>query len=270
MSASGAGRWTCTQALILANVVVFALRFLLSVTGGEEALVRLFALHPAAVAQGWLWQVGTYAFLHGDLWHILWNMLFLWWFGQELESAYGAARYLRFYLASGLVGGIAYVAWGLLSPGRAGYAVGASACVMGVVVLSACREPRRIIHLLLFFVLPIPIQLRYFALVFVAGDLIGFAHGAGGVAHVAHLGGAAWAGAYWLARERGWDLRLARLFRFRRRRLRLHASRAHGPSAEMRAEVDRLLAKISQGGIDALSKAEQEYLARASRQFRQQ
>ena len=264
--AADTARWTWTKGLILVHCVVFAAQLLFG-----DFLTRWLALHPADLLhRGFLWQIATYTFLHGNLWHLVWNMLFLWWFGQDLESALGSSRFLRFYAGGVVVGALGYVAWALIRQDPWGYAVGASAGVMGVVVLCAFREPRRIIHLLLFLVLPVPIQLRFLAMVYVAGDVIGIFQGAQGVAHAAHLGGAAWAALYWVASQRIWGgVRWPWPVRLRRRgRLKLVEPPQEGPSPEMRAEVDRLLTKISRSGIDSLSPSEKDYLARASREFR--
>ena len=81
--------------LLIANGAVFLLMALLSAftSPGVDGWVNLhFGLVPAlAVLHGWIWQFVTYAFVHdpGSIWHILFNMLFLWWFGRDVEDLYG-------------------------------------------------------------------------------------------------------------------------------------------------------------------------------------
>lgn len=254
--------WTWTKRIILANVVLFLAQLFF-----DSFFKAWFALHPEdVVGRGFVWQLVTYTFLHdtGGIFHLFFNMLFLWWFGSELEEAYGGRRFLALYTASGVFGGIAHVAAAYLWKGGGGYALGASACVMGVLALAALRDPRRIVYL--WMIVLIPVQLRFLALFYVAVDFLGFARGGGGVAYAAHLGGAAWGALWWLARERGVSLGLPLR---RRRRLKLVQPHSEdGPSPEMRAEVDRLLAKISTDGLDALTASEKQYLARVSREFR--
>lgn len=254
--------WTWTRILIVANVSVFLVQAF-----AEGFLVRWLALHPEDLLErGFVWQLASYTFLHDGLniFHLFFNMLFLYWFGTELEEAYGARRFMGLYLTSGAFGGLSQVAaWRLLdSPGR--YLVGASACVMGVLIACTFRDPKRPMYL---FLVPVPVQLRFLALVYVAADLLGLARSGGGVGYAAHLGGALWGGLWWFYQEKG--IRLPGWRPGRKRHLKLvESGRPHGPAPEVRAEVDRLLAKISSAGIDALTASEKDYLARASREFR--
>ncbi len=263
---AGASRlsiWTATKLLIATNVAVFVVQLFL-----DSFLKTWFALHPEDVIhRGFLWQLVTYAFLHdaGNVFHLFFNMLFLWWFGGELEEIYGSRRFLGVYLGSGIFGGLVQTTTAFLTGRLESYALGASACVLGLLVLATLRDPRRIVYL--WMIILVPIQLRFLTLFYVAVDLLGFARGDGGVAYAAHLGGAAWGALWWLSHERGVGLRVPWPQR-RRRRLRLVEPRREGPAPEIRAEVDRLLEKISSGGIDSLTAAEREYLARASREFR--
>ena len=152
--------------------------------------------------------------------------------------------------------------------------IGASACVMGIVALAALLYPRRIVQLLIFFVMPVPIPLWLLATVFIEMDLLYVLRGIDtGVASLAHLGGAVWGVLYWLRTERqvGPSIDWPSWQRFRlRRRLKLVKPDLHeeGPDPDVRAEVDRLLDKIATGGIDSLTGAERDYLTRASRDFR--
>ncbi len=254
--------WTATRVLIVANVAMFLVQAF-----AGEFLVRWLALHDAdLLGRGFVWQLATYTFLHDgfNIFHLFFNMLFLFWFGGELEEAYGPRRFVGLYATSGIVGGLVQVAaWRLLeAPGR--YLVGASACVMGVLIACTLRDPKRPMYL---FLVPVPVQLRFLALVYVAADLLGLARSGGGVGYAAHLGGAAWGGLWWLFQEKG--IRFPGWRPGRKRRLRLvESGKTHGPAPEVRAEVDRLLAKISSSGIDSLTASEKDYLARASRDFR--
>src|SRR6266536_388996 len=79
------------KALIIANAAVFFAQLL------SPTVTRLLGLQPELVVHGWVWQLGTYMFLHGGLFHILFNMLALWMFGTELERLWGTNFFLKFY-----------------------------------------------------------------------------------------------------------------------------------------------------------------------------
>ena len=101
------------KALIWANVAVFLLTAI-----SPSVLtwfVNLFGLMPArVVTQLWIWQPFTYLFLHGDVGHILINMLILWMFGVQLERLWGSRFFLRYYFVTGGGAGLCTIAAGLL------------------------------------------------------------------------------------------------------------------------------------------------------------
>jgi membrane associated rhomboid family serine protease len=144
-----------------------------------------FALWPVGVAFQ-PWQLATYAFLHGSLAHIAFNMFGLVMFGADLERTWGPRRFLRFYAASVLSAGLtqlAVTAW----LGQSLPTVGASGGVFGLVLGFAVMFPdRRIVPLFP----PIPMPAWVFALVFAVLELVlGVMGTQTGVAHFAHLGG---------------------------------------------------------------------------------
>lgn len=120
---------TVTLALIALNVLVFVAEI---ATGGQigriggDVVVR-YALYGPAVADGDWYRLITSAFLHANLIHLFFNMLFLWWFGRALESHLGAARFLGIYLVSALAGAAGAL---VVSPGAV--TVGASGAVFGI------------------------------------------------------------------------------------------------------------------------------------------
>ncbi len=187
----GGGGWSVTQVLIGLNIAVFLIQRLLPDAD------FLLALWPRDVLSGRVWELVTYNFCHGGLMHLLFNMLFLWWFGRELESMYGTGRFLRFYLLSGVVAGVAFVA-GAWFHGDPSPAVGASGCVMGLLVLYAFHYPRRQV---LFYGI-IPMEIRWLVLIYVVLDIGGFVGQGSGIANAAHLGGAAYGAGYALWERR--------------------------------------------------------------------
>lgn len=165
------------QVIILLNVVVFLLQHVLSL----EAL----ALWPPG-EQFRPWQVLTYAFLHGDLTHLLFNMFALYVFGRALQDRWGSGRFATYYFASVISAAATqlaseYGSWNFYAT------VGASGGVFGVLLAFALLFPRERI-----FVLPIPIPLPAWLFVTLYGLLelfLGVTGTEAGVAHFAHLGG---------------------------------------------------------------------------------
>lgn len=168
-----------TQALLLINVALFAADMLFG-----RMLTALFALWPLGT-HFMPWQVVSYAFLHGSVGHLFFNMLGLWMFGAELERLWGGKRYLQFYFASVLTAALTQLVVGLLIGGAP--TVGASGGLFGLLLAFGMMFPNRIIMPLF---PPIPMKAKTFVMVFGGLELLfGVTGTASGVAHFAHLGG---------------------------------------------------------------------------------
>ena len=169
-----------TQALLLINVAVFCIDYFLGPLFG-----RLFALWP--IGGGFLpWQVVTYAFMHGSLTHIFFNMFGLWMFGSELERVWGGKRYLQFYFASLLAAAAMQLLVTMLL-GSPDPTVGASGALFGLLLAFGMMFPNRRIMLIF---PPIPMKAKTFVIVFGGLELFfGVTGTQQGVAHFAHLGG---------------------------------------------------------------------------------
>ncbi|MFH1918411.1 MAG: rhomboid family intramembrane serine protease [Planctomycetota bacterium] len=218
------------------------------------------------------WQFLTYGFAHSpppDYWHLVGNMLVLFFLGRDVESLYGRKEFLRLYLAMLLVAAVAYVVIQKLQ-GAPDYVpvVGASGAVTGIVVLYALNFPRRI--LLLFFVIPMPAWVVGLLVVF--SDVYGAINSEGAhIAYTAHLGGAAFALLY----QRGrWNLiRLTpgwALFGWLKSRPKLQVhnpDRRQREDQELSKEVDRILEKLHREGEESLTRKERRTLESASRQY---
>ena len=128
--------------LILINIVVFVLQLMTGDRRNLGPITEGLWLDVDKVMAGQVWRLLTYAFLHDReaLLHIVFNMLFLWWFGHEVENIYGGKEFLAFYLAAALISSLAYVLWQLVV-GAHGSALGASGAVSAVVVLVAINRP---------------------------------------------------------------------------------------------------------------------------------
>ena len=169
-----------TQALLLLNVAVFCLDLFLG-----SWFTRLFALWP--LNGGFLpWQVVSYAFLHGSVMHLFFNMLGLWMFGAELERLWGPKRFLQFFFASVLTAALTQLLVAALS--GANYpTVGASGGLFGLLLAFGMMFPNRIIMPLF---PPIPMKAKVFVALFGGLELLfGVTGTMEGVAHFAHLGG---------------------------------------------------------------------------------
>jgi len=176
---------TTLKALIAANVVMFL------VTAFVRTVVPALGLVPELVLHKfWVWQLATYMFLHGGIFHIVFNMLALWMFGAELERIWGTRDFLKFYFVTGIGAGALTVLFSTLPFSFAqqvqhSIVIGASGAIYGLLLAYALYFPDRPIYM--YFVFPIP------AKVFVAimGAIAFFSSlsEAGGVANATHLGG---------------------------------------------------------------------------------
>jgi rhomboid family protein len=176
---------TTLKALIAANVVMFL------VTAFARTVVPALGLVPELVLHKfWLWQLATYMFLHGGIFHIVFNMLALWMFGAELERIWGTRDFLKFYFVTGIGAGALTVLFSTLPFGFAqqvqhSIVIGASGAIYGLLLAYALYFPDRPIYM--YFVFPIP------AKVFVAimGAIAFFSSLSelGGTSNATHLGG---------------------------------------------------------------------------------
>ena len=186
------------QALLIGNCMVFLLQGL----GGSQTLIESFALWPLntpryidaaiglqRVPQFEVWQLVTYAFLHGNLLHLFFNMFALWMFGTLIELDWGSRRFLTYYFACVIGAALAQLTVASSGGGDIYPTVGASGGVFGILLAFGLRFPNQYILLL---IPPIPIKAKYFVVIFGAVELfLGITGTQAGVAHFAHLGGMA-------------------------------------------------------------------------------
>jgi membrane associated rhomboid family serine protease len=198
--------------LIWINTIVYVLQ-LVGDLAGVQSLAAAFALIPWRVTHELaLWQFVTYMFLHGGVFHILFNMITLYMFGNDLERYWGSTRFLRYYLITGA--GAGFCSW-LVGPDSPSAIVGASGAIYGILMAYGLLYPNRIIYLN--FLLPIKVKW----MVLIMGAVAFFSSLSGGhpgVAHVAHLGGMLVG--YVMLRGQGWVQRLLQ-YRERQRREKL-------------------------------------------------
>ena len=253
--------------VLLLTVAVFLMEAL---WGG--ALVALGALTVESLLRGEIWRLLSYMFLHANSTHLLVNMFMFWMLGSVFERQIGTRRFLLLYFACGVAGGLFEAVFNYLMFLKFGPvfltmpAVGASAGVMGILVAFATLNPRE--KFLVFFILPV--EAWWVAAVYglietwpILKDLVFSQNPMWGdnVAHAAHFGGMV-VGFVWMK----WGERIARLLR-RGSAPREEFFYRRAPEAED-AEVDRILDKIRQEGLDSLTLREKMFLHEVSRRRR--
>lgn len=271
------------KTLLISNVAAFFLlmffgMFRLGSLSFGSLIMENLPLYP--LGNGFqVWQLFTYMFMHGGLMHLLFNMIALWMFGMELENVWGSRKFLTYYLACGLGAGLANL---LLAPlfTTTGPTVGASGAIYGVLIAFGMMFPTRPIFV--YFLLPI--QARYFVLMYIALELYAGVTGTSdGVAHFAHLGGAAVGFVYILIDQRRmpfeklWTQTVNRFtpservneFSYLHKNVedaQYHDVGNHEGQANQE-QIDEILDKISQSGYKSLTEEEKKLLFDASKRL---
>lgn len=173
--------------LLIINGLAFLAQLVADQTGSSllwSATNLWFPLYP--IGQGFLpWQVITYAFLHGGIGHIFFNMFALWMFGQQLESLWGSNRFALYYFLCVLGAALAQLV--VTYGGPPIPTVGASGGVFGILLAFGMTFPNQPIYLMFF---PVPIKAKWFVLGYGLLELYSGVTGtSNGIAHFAHLGG---------------------------------------------------------------------------------
>ncbi|MBX3023248.1 MAG: rhomboid family intramembrane serine protease [Bdellovibrionales bacterium] len=184
--------------LIIINLVLWigGVLILQGMILGGDSLFRYFALTPhTVITEYWVWQFFTYMFLHSNgVFHVLFNMLALWWFGAELEQRWGPRFFLTYYITCGAGAGVIYVVGALiyyLSTGNItsmmAPLVGASGATYGLLLAYALLFGERQIYFMMLF----PMKAKYFAIIIGAVEMVTLLDSGMGsqTANLAHLGG---------------------------------------------------------------------------------
>jgi len=215
------------------------------------------------------WTPFTYMFMHAGIFHILFNMLWFYWFGQIFEEYLGNKRTLGLYILGGLAGALLFVLSFNTLPlfshnvAMSGPLVGASASVMAIMVATATLLPNYTISLILIG----PVKLKWLVLFFIIIDFFGIVGpNAGG--EIAHLGGGLMGFIYVKQLQAGhdWIGGIVGLFKPKSnlKVVSTNPSRSKSTGAPRQEEIDLILDKISKSGYDSLNKQEKEILFRAS------
>jgi len=284
----GEGLTPAVKYLLLTNVACFFLQLV-----ADEWIVKWFALSPYFVAHNfYIWQLVSYMFLHGGIGHILMNMLVLWMIGCELERYWGTREFLRYYFVCGIGAGVVHMVVSFFmshtnTPMIS--VVGASGAIYGLLMAFGVLFPNRVITLLLLFILPINIKVKY--LVTIAGLVVLYSSlssvkgASDGVAHFAHLGGmlvgflylknlkpnARWGQDMFSGRSSKTGMsRFARWFRQRNeKRRQMQVVRRRQQEVQLRERVDIILDKINEVGYENLTEDEKQILKKASQYLSQ-
>jgi membrane associated rhomboid family serine protease len=265
--------------LIGINVIAFLLinipAVLLSLMGNDmlNSFASEYLALPANLSKLAIrfWTPVTYMFMHAGVFHILFNMLWLYWMGQIFEEYLGNKRLVGLYIMGGLAGAAMFILCYNIFPAFAGaplmYAsvVGASASVTAIVIATATLLPNYTIYMMFIG----PVKLKWIALFFIIIDFLSIAGpNAGG--EIAHLGGALLGFIYIKQLNRGhdWSRSVNDVFSQRPKVKVVSQNRSYqqqSASAPRQEEIDHILDKISQSGYESLNKHEKEVLFRASK-----
>ena len=267
---------------ILLYFIFMVLRVFLTL-GGAEGVYRemlSYLMMPASIPYfiSQPWTIFTYMFLHEGFFHILFNMLFLYWFGLLINEFLGSRKLVNLYILGGLTGGLFYLLIYNVAPYfndqlDGALMLGASAGVYAIVVGAATLSPNTEFHLILLG----PVKIKYIAIFYV---LVAFANSSGSNAggELAHLGGAALGFLYILQLQKGRDLGypvqvvgnfFEKLFSqkpkvkvsYRKPVRESHSSEpVRKVDVSTQEEIDKILDKIAEKGYENLTKEEKRKL----------
>lgn len=233
------------------------------------------------------WTMLTYMFAHYDIFHILFNMLVLYWFGTLFLEMFTPKHFCALYILGGIGGGLLYMLAFLLLPalsGSAAWLIGASASIMAIVIAISMKAPNYKLNLLLFG----SVSLKWIAIVYVLIDLLSI-NGSNMGGHIAHIGGALTGMLFAMLFKRGIDItrpinklfdNLARIGNPFKRKIKSKSTNQStyqspkrfyrggntptGMSKEDEATLDIILDKIKKSGYSALSSEEKSRLFQVS------
>ena len=230
--------------LIIVNFIVYLIEAI-----DPNRIIMLFGLVPPMITQKlYLWQFFTYMFLHGSFLHIFFNMFSLYIFGHDLFIKWGAKRFLSYYFITGIGAGLcAYLFTNVPT-------IGASGAVYGLLLAYGVTFPNRLL-LLYFF---IPIRAKYLVVIFGLIEFFATLGGTSdGIAHIAHLGGMVFGAMMLLFYHLGGKMKkISPTNPFD------DFTILHPQEPE---DIDKILDKILQQGVESLTPKERAILAKAGK-----
>ena len=264
--------------ICIAVFVLFETLHLILWAGGNELLYyridHLFAL-PSSFANFLTqpWSIITFMFMHADVWHIFYNMLWLYWFGEIYQLYMRDRRLMPIFIFGSITGGILIMALSyVIPPLRAtidlSYTVGASAGIFAIVFAATALNPDHRINLLI--IGPVPI--KYIAVASFVLSYVAITHG-NAAGEISHIGGALFGFLYIKALQSGTDWftpldKIGSLFKPKSKLKATYVSsnkaKKDGPSDTEQKRLDLILDKIAKSGYNSLSKEEKDFLFKFS------
>lgn len=275
-SGSGPRSWSLVTWLIGINVAM------LIVTMVVPPLANYLGLSWDSLKGLQIWTLITYQFVHADPFHLLFNMIGLFFLGRMLQQALGGRHVLKIYLFGGILGGLLQIGLSQII-GESSFVIGASASVLAVIVALATYAPYQVIQLLLFFVIPVSLKLKHLAFILVGVDLLTLLYQLtqptqNNTAVMAHLGGMLFGFLYiryWLPRQnragkkRPLKERLGVRILKDDEPLKETSSKTAPPRKKpfIGSEVDAILDKINEEGFQSLTVEEKKMLEKSSKKL---
>jgi len=270
--------------LIIVNIAVFILLNLVKVFDFNGTIFSLFQDNLALTSDMGKfifrpWVILSHMFMHISFWHVLWNMLLLYWFGRIVGDLIGDKKILPLYIVSGLFGAIIYIFWDQFLPGGSNgisIAYGASGAVMAFIFTAATLSPDYSMRLLFLG----DVRLKYIALGILFLDLI-TSVGSNTGGFVVHLAGAVFGVLYIYSLRQGVDLiswfkkpekKAPQRNKTDRKKFKVVHKQSEDKSLSNKKqinkqqELDRILEKITAQGFDKLSDIEKDFLSNASKE----
>ena len=266
--------------IILINVIVFVVLSILEVfitLSGGGTIFKTFVnklMLPAAFTTFILqpWSLISYFFLHLSFGHILWNMLFLYWFGKIIHDNIGNNAVISLYVLGGIIGGLSYMALFNIIPFYGdrvsdSLMLGASAGVFSIVAGSATLLPNYTFYLLFLG----PVRIKYIALFYILLSFLDVT-GSNAGGEIAHLGGALIGYLFIRQLQNGVNMGegIIKIINIFNKKSSSKIKQDPPVSEEVKSdisqdEIDKILDKISESGYSSLSKKEKEKLAQRER-----
>lgn len=236
-------KYKVIKIIIILNIIIF----LIEISTGRKFIYN-FGLVPEDIFHKFtLWQIFTYMFLHGNLFHILVNMFILWMFGRNIEEIWGSYKFLKYYFICGIFAGVLIL---ITSPYSDIPNIGASGAIYGILTAFAIIFPDTLIYV--YFIFPIKAKYMVILMGFIS-FLSGISGTEPGISHFGHLGGIV-AGYIYLK----YDIIIEKLLnsadylfsKIRKKNKRVYTI----------DEIDRILDKILIEGVDSLTEKEKKIM----------
>ncbi len=233
--------------LLVVTVIVFILQMIPGVGGIIEMYGAL--VPPLIFKKLQIWRLAAYMFLHGNPWHLLFNMLALWMFGVEIEQMWGTKRFLIFYALGGIGAGlVSFLMWHAVI-------IGASGAVLALLTVYAFYFPHR--RILMFFIFPVPV---WVAVIIIGAISLVMSGRSDGIAHLTHLGGIIVALIYLKYYNQAISYLTHIHARKAEKKMRQRAESKIQKDRYFEEVIDPILKKISEQGMDSLTKEERKKL----------